>query len=122
MPSAKTSCRNHLVKSIAVVEATTYERLMLRSQWGKIYSWEDIKDVHALSMGTLDKRDIAVEFTYAIIDGYEVAFWQSTGPVLDREMVESWVQARMGDKGYVTKAIDFGNVISRIATSKKRSK
>ncbi len=80
-----------------IVEANTFEQLELWSAWhdkpryGISVNWEQVYRGVGVTIGTVDKRPVAVSVTYALIEGQRVMFYYGCSQLVDHQMIDDWV-------------------------------
>jgi hypothetical protein len=80
--------------------------------------WEEIARGFGINIGQLDNRPIMLEFTFAIINGHKIAFYNICSQVADYKLAEEFLIERfqLTHDGYTrwnhTNATNFHNCIS----------
>jgi hypothetical protein len=114
------SMKEFLKDVVGVVEATSYEKLCLWSEWTteKKKSWIQGSSGYLPTIGKLDGRPIVLSLLIHIVDGYPILFMEPTSQVIDHKMVEDWLKLHLpktafqSNGEYVNKvdAMNFHNV------------
>ncbi len=99
--------------TVALVEATDFERLCLWRESKDTHTWEEDYRGLMSTIGYLNKRPICVCVVWAKIDGYLVAFYDATSLVVDHSKVEDWLKEQ-APKASRTNAMNFHTALHEI--------
>ena len=82
-------------ETVFVVEATSFERMMLwaENDRRKRVRWEADGHGWLLQVGELGGMPVSVSFVWARLNGYRVVFCEATSQVVDHRQVEAWLEA-----------------------------
>lgn len=56
--------------------------------------WEQVCSGFMLQIGEIDKRPVSVSFSFAIINGKKICFYECTSQVADHKMIEDWLMSK----------------------------
>ena len=56
--------------------------------------WDSLRYGISIEIGTLKKRPICIQFTFAKINGHKVAFYEGSSQLVDYKMIEDWLIER----------------------------
>jgi hypothetical protein len=56
--------------------------------------WKQINTGFMITIGSLDSRPVAIEFSFAIIKGKKIAFYTGCSQVVDHKMIDEWLISR----------------------------
>ena len=99
------TCEERLRVTEFVVEATSFERLIL---WGENRNgvnrvgWEDIGDGWLETVGLYQGRPACISLSWAILNGHPILFYDATSELVDHLMIEQWFKENcwpLWDKG-----------------------
>jgi hypothetical protein len=81
-----------------IVEATDNEWHMLWEKYhyqprsGLPIPWEEISMGKIVTIGEVAKRPIAIQISWAIINGHKVMFYEGSSQLVDYKMMEKWLE------------------------------
>ena len=116
-----------------LVEATSFERQALYERWTGFavpafwkldpIEWTSIQSGAMFRVGVIGKhqkdRVVWVAFTYALIEGQLVGFYEATSRYVDHDMVEKFVKKSHPKAKTVTDATNFHLVAHEIGDKRK---
>ena len=57
-------------------------------------NWEQVYEGHWIEIGKIGNRPVAIEFSFAIIEGKKIAFYNGCSQVVDHKMIKKWLIER----------------------------
>jgi hypothetical protein len=112
-----------------IVECTYTEMFFLWkiNEVEKQYHWVDDTMGFWQNIGSVDGRPICISFSFATVDGLNIAFVEGTSQLVDYKMLEEWVQTHNnktydnGARRAWTDARNFHHIRTAIDEKKARS-
>ena len=113
-------CKRKLLETEYIVEATSYESLMLWQEYSlegairgrrpanfELLDWKQEGMGWGICIGHLEKRPVYVSVLWNIINGHRVLFVEMTSQVADYVMMEDWLEKVCPNSISKTDAMNF---------------
>lgn len=90
----------------------------------KIESWESESMSKIITIGHVDNRPIAVDISWAKLEGYRVMFYEASSQLADYAMIEEWLSHFREELPLIqsTDATNVGQCIRHCIERKKKEK
>ena len=102
-----------LADTHGVVDANSYERLMLWSEnqrRDRPLTWQENNLGLMEYVGWLDSRPICISLTTAIVDGKKILFVDPTSQLVDHALIDSWLEQNLPKTAFRT----FAKYLNRV--------
>lgn len=116
-----------LKETFFVIEATSYEQLMLWQEWNGKVAWKQDNLGWLETVGFLDNMPVCISIMRVNLNGHWVLFWFPTSQVVDHRLIDKWLDENVfkytpkhrGDLKPETDPMNFHNCIFAINEANK---
>jgi len=109
--------QNFLSGVVGVVEASSYESMMLWSENHNKLDWKEGRSGFLSTVGFIGTKPVCISVLTPVIGGHKLLFWHATSTVVDYDMIRAWLELAVPKTAWnhgrlnQTDAMNFHNVL-----------
>jgi len=119
--------KNFMSGVVGIVEASSYESMMLWSENHKKYDWKEGRSGFLVTVGFIGTKPVCISVLTPVINGHKLLFWHATSTVVDYDMIRKWIELAAPETAYShghlnnTDAMNFHNVLHQADRMKEEA-